>query len=319
MRQVHPDVVEIEDGNLFLTKGRHDVFAHATGRATIREQVVENFSANIAGRAEACERLGAEFRHVIMPDKQTVLRERLPDLEIPGLGVGFVARADDARVLYLADQLRRFSADRDVFLVLDTHMTDVGNALASAVIVDSLRPGLGTSHLERLFACVRRPVEYSGDLGSKLEPPRTATQHKLVPDWPVRRFSNNFLAGNDGIMDVLVSPESVTEQRLLLFGDSFGRICVPALSLFFRELLFIRTRFFHPEIVAQAEPDVVLTQNVERYLISTPRDVERPNVLLYPELAGRPHDPSVEFALVLDAFLAHGFDPGRMARVLETV
>ena len=31
-------------------------------------------------------------------------------------------------------------------------------------------------------------------------------QHKLVLEWPVRRFSNNFLAGNDGIMDVHISP-----------------------------------------------------------------------------------------------------------------
>ena len=44
----------------------------------------------------------------------------------------------------------------------------------------------------------------------------------------------------------------MTENRLLLFGDSFGRHCLAALSLFFREILFIRTRFFHPEIVAQA-------------------------------------------------------------------
>jgi hypothetical protein len=317
MRQLHPDVAEADDGNLFLTRGRHDVFAHATGQAPIRDEVLENFRLNTASRRQSCQRLGAEYRHVILPDKQTVLRDRLPDMGIQGLGVAFAERADDPAVLYLADPLRQLSAEQEVFLLLDTHMTDLGSALASAMIVDSLWPGLGTSHLDTLARCVRRPVEYSGDLGSKIDPPRTAMQHKLVLEWPVRRFSNNFLAGNDGIMDVHVSQRAVTENRLLLFGDSFGRHCLAALSLFFREILFIRTRFFHPEIVAQAEPDVVLTQNVERYLISTPNDVLRPNVLLYPELAGRPHDPPVEFALALDAFLAHGFDPGRMARVLE--
>lgn len=317
MRQVHPDVAEADDGNLFLTRGRHDVFAHATGRAPVKDEVIDNFCANIAGRTETCDRLGVPYRHVILPDKQTVLRDRLPDLDIPGLGVAFVTRAGNERVLYLADELRRHAAEHDVFLLLDTHMTDLGSAFAIAVIADSLWPGVGTSHLERLAACVRRPKEYSGDLGGKLDPPRTATQHKLVPDWPLRRFTNNFVAGNDGIMDVFVSPHSVTEERLLLLGDSFGRQSLPALSLFFRELLFVRTRYFHPELVAQAQPDVVLTQNVERYLISTPRDQDRPNVLLFPELAGRPHDPPVEFAQVLDAFLAHGFDPGRMARVLE--
>ena len=47
MRQLHPDVAEADDGNLFLTRGRHDVFAHATGRAPIRDEVLENFRLNI--------------------------------------------------------------------------------------------------------------------------------------------------------------------------------------------------------------------------------------------------------------------------------
>ena len=272
IEQVHPDVAQTEDGNLFLTRGRHDVFAHATGRAPVQNAVLESFRVNIATRGRACDRLGSTYRHVILPDKHTVLRDRLPDFDIQGLGVRFVDRADDPRVLYPAGRLRELSREQDVFLLLDTHMTDLGSVLATALVVDSLSPGLGATHLDRLAACVRRPAKYSGDLGSKVEPPLTATQYLLVPDWPLKKFSNNFVAGNDGIMDVFVSPESVTHQRLLIFGDSFGRACLPALSFFFREVLFIRTRYFHREVVAQAKPDVVLTQNVERYLINTPPD-----------------------------------------------
>ncbi len=315
MRQLNEDVAEGADGNLFLTRGRHNVFALATGEVRPPERSIKTFADNIAEREQHCSRSGVAYRHVIFPDKQTVLRHSLPEITIQGLGEVYLRDVRGESVLYLEPQLTEAAQTSPVFLALDTHMSDLGNVVAVCAIVDALRPGLGAQSVERLRGRLLREVDYVGDLGGKLDPVRTATKTILRPDWPVRRFTNNYGGGNDGIIDIFLSPDSVTDDRLVLFGDSFARSCLMIFSAFYREILFVRTRFFHPEIVELAAPDVVLTQNVERYLANVAADDRRPHALLYPGLNGNTCEPDPGFTAALDAFLAHRFDPDRMQRV----
>lgn len=321
MTQPHPDVYENVDGHLFLSRGRHDVFAHATGAARLNPDTLSNFIENIRRRSEYCEMAGVAYRHVIFPDKQTVLRDRLPDVDIVGLGVQFTDAVRPAPILYLAETLRSVvsTGDDEVFLRTDTHMTDFGSAVASRVFVDDVFPHVGTDNFARIESRLVREVEFVGDLGGKLDPVRSDVQTTLDPDWALVVHTNRYLAGNDGIIDILLSPESVTPRRLVIFGDSFARKCLTPLSMYFREILFLRSRYFHPEIIDQIAPDVVMTQNVERYLVNVPRDRDRPNALLYPQLGGNAYEPPKEFVQVLDAMLAHRHDPERLQRLVPAM
>lgn len=316
MRQLHPDVAENDDGDLFLTRGRHNVFAHALGRRHLPDDALPCFRDNLQKRLEHTTRSGAFYRHVILPDKQTVLRHRLPDLDIRGLGEPF-ADACGSDLLYLASELQERAHHDQVFLRTDTHMTALGEIFASVAIVDEVESGLGSGQVDRLRALLTREVDHVGDLGGKLDPVRGERRSLLRPDWPSSRFTNGLAAaGNDGIIDIFISPSAVSSRRLVAFGDSFLRGCLLPLSLFFREILFIRTRFYHPEVVDLVRPDVVLTQNVERYLANVKPDRLRPHALLYPALAGREQKATPGFAAMLDAMLAHTFDPDRLGRSL---
>ena len=102
------------------------------------------------------------------------------------------------------------------------------------------------------------------------------------------------------------APSAPHALRLAFFGDSFGRHICKFLQFWFREIVFVRSPWFHPEMTALFRPHHVVTQNVERYLAAVPSDDRRPHFLLLPHLKGEPYAPPVEFVRQMSACLAVG-------------
>ena len=293
------------DGELYLAHGGHAVLDYATGRRSVPPDMFAVFEANILARAGRCAAFGATYLHVIFPDKQSVVRERFPFPDPVCLGLLYEQHCPGvaAHLLNLTAPLREHALD--VFKPLDTHLNDHGMALAASVIYHALT---GEDHAAALAALHARPTKIQdapGDLGGKLVPPRSGTERSIVADWPLHFFSNGIGFGNDGLADLYISPRSLRPARLLWFGDSFGRGCVRLLSLFFREIVFLRTRFFHEEMLAQLRPDCVVTQNAERYLDVVASDEGALPFLLYPALKGIAQAPTPAFARALAALLSY--------------
>lgn len=130
---------------------------------------------------------------------------------------------------------------------------------------------------------------WSGDLGSKLNPPREETRISLKLPQRIKLFGNQIIKGNDGICDIYINRSRVANSpRALVFGDSFARGLVPLMTRIFGMVIFCRSRYVHDEIVLGFKPQLVISQNVERYLSRVSNDDERPPFLLYPSLRAEP-------------------------------
>lgn len=124
---------------------------------------------------------------------------------------------------------------------------------------------------------------WAGDLGAKFTPRLFQDGVVLDPDWPVTAFRNSS-GFNDGLVDILISPEAAHDRTVLLFGDSFFRMMLQHLSMVFTRVVCLRTRFLHPEMVTLIRPDVIYTGNAERYLSNVTADSEAQAFALYPHL-----------------------------------
>ncbi len=294
-----------EDGELYLAHGGHSVLDFATGRRQVSDEMFAIFEANVLGRAARCAAYGAKYLHLIFPDKQSVVRERFPFNNPVCLGLLYDQNCPSVskHVRNLTEVLRREPSA--VFKKTDTHLNDYGMALAASMIVETITGQQRSTVLEQFTS---RPVAVqtaAGDLGMKVVPQLQSEDRSIIANWPLHFFSNGVGFGNDGLIDIYVSPSSLSKIRLVWFGDSFGRGCVRLLSLFFREIVFLRTRYFHEEIVFQIRPDVVVTENVERYLDVVAPDEEAPPFLLYPLLKGLAYAPSASFCEAMAAILSY--------------
>jgi hypothetical protein len=298
------------DGHLFLVGGSHQVLNMVSGKRCISSGSIAAFRQNITDRHQYVH--NCVYRHIIFPDKQSVLREQFPLGDPLCLGRLYLAKCKDlgGTIYYPQESLCQLGIS--AYQRTDTHLSDLGLLTVAVELASEIagRPPPGC--LEALLSKLNVEREVTGDLGSKLSPPVESRERFIHLDWPISEFHNMVPGGNNGIVDIYISPDSIYQKRILFFGDSFGRSLCRLLTYFFQEILFLRTPYFHPEIFDQYLPDMMITENVERYLDSCSSDANRPSFFMYPYLGGTKYEPARDFATAFSAVLSYPRQPHRL-------
>lgn len=281
--RIEGDALLTKDNIAFLVGGNHSVLQYVTGKLAPTPTSLATFAGNLAERASIAHGQGIPYLHVIFPDKQSVMTEAFPIRPVHRLGDAYLAPLDPELrpyVLYPADKLR--DEQRPPFLPLDTHMTDHGSLAVLRMMLSATGIEADES-LTRVERRIVKPRRWPGDLGIKFTPRLFQDGVVLDPDWPVTAFRSPG-GFNDGLVDILISPEAAHDRTVLLFGDSFFRMMLQHLSMVFTRVICLRTRFLHPEMVTLIRPDVIYTGNAERYLSNVAADSEAQAFALYPHL-----------------------------------
>jgi SGNH hydrolase-like domain, acetyltransferase AlgX len=307
--EIEKGVLFGNDGYLFLAEGAHSPRDVLLGVKKIDRQSFINFEQNILERAAVCANEGAKFLHVISPDKHSVMVDQFPIRDPIYIGARYVEALPSVGEFVFYPQRLLQRADQPTFMRTDTHNTEYGNVLTAAAIVGRVMRQDQSGNVRKLLSAQWVDIDRVGDLGGRFEPPIGEVRKVIQKKWRHHWRHNNLSGGNNGIVDVIFCPESVYPERILIFGDSFGRDLASILFFFFREVVFLRTPYFHRDIFDQVKPDILITQNVERYLDFCNSDEMRPSFFMYPHLAQVDYAPEKSFAEAFSAVLSYGRPP----------
>lgn len=304
---VSNDVLFGKSGYLYLWMGRQEQFAYLTGTKLVPLLSENNFKANIAGRREYLFSKGIPYMHVVFPSKPLVKSSFLPEgVNVSSLYLRF--QQQDS-VFYPLNDLLKLESEVSTFRKFDTHMTDSGTLCVVKALVDQLESGLSD---KVIFSSHSKLV--SGDLAKMLDSEERSYELYLKPvksdgsGFNVKAFNNHStLKGNSGRITVQHCMDSLTDKRLVIFGDSFFQASLHLLAPFFKDILFVRSPFFFKEVITLFKPDVVFTGNAERYLQSVPNDKDC-NFFFFQGLYRSGYDPDLSFLTALSAQLSFGPD-----------
>jgi hypothetical protein len=282
------NVIEGLEGFLFLAGGAHTPVLYSRGEKPIPKQSLSVFWNNQRWRQKALGNRNIRHIHLIAPDKHSACPEVFPEKITVSVGKTFLQAAPSpdlaSSVLYPVEEL---AADfRRNCSKVDTHFTPHGTGVICLALLRRLADHEVEADLARCLALPETVMEpWTGDLGHRFNPPRTEPKISLKIGSQVMRFNNN-VKGNNGIIDLYInkSPLERSLGRVMLFGDSYGRQMASMLSNFAEEIMFLRTPYLHIELVNSAKPDLVITENAERYLPSSLPDSKRPVFFLMPFL-----------------------------------
>lgn len=315
LSQTQSNVLVGHDNFLFLCGGDHNPLAYCQGEKKVAPSSISTFWDNLQKRKQFVECRGALFGHIIAPCKHSVCSEVFP-VEIETLlGELYLSSAPSgdllSSVLYPVDTLSaRF---RDCCYRVDTHYRPLGTALLVSSVLKRLNLGNDLGILwQHISSGIDSVPDWPGDLGSKFDPPRM--EKRLLVQLPksVVRYSSILEGGNNGIFDLYLnrSTDPLPLGRVMLFGDSYGRDMCALLASISREVLFLRTPFCHFDLVDAALPDLVITENAERYLSSVAPDDDRPLFFLFPFFRELNYRIPVDSAKALSAFFSAGRSKG---------
>lgn len=294
-----PGVMALASGDLVLTGGNNAVLHLMSAKGRPAEGAVAVFWDNIAARARYCAARGIAFSTWVFPDKLTVFAE---DPAFAGLGIASlyqrhyqsVNSAARGHVHHLGDVITL----PDDYQQTDTHLSAAGMRNAVLAMARSLDLPGRDAFAEKVAATWKHEAAHCGGLGGMFTPPVTGRALLPVRVTKYRHGFNGMAAGHYGIIDLFCTPESVTDKTLLVFGDSFFRQNLVYLSFFFRRIVFLRSHFFHEEMVAAVNPDVIFCGLAERFLSKVTSDDARSHFLAFPFASGRALNPSPLFSVL---------------------
>ena len=289
-----PENIQLaKDGRLILVGGRHSVLKRFTGNLPIAEENLKHFKANHSSRMTWCNEHNISFSQWVFPDP-IVFRGSLEEGSAKSVFTSsFPTGLAPDGVYYPLNLLDGHSERQSK---TDSHYSPVGNMyLAAEVCYKTIGIETSPETFEQLSNNCIFQENFVGDLGLQCTPHVAETRTVPRQIHGIKSASNGLQAGNYGIVQLVVSPNSATERKLLIFGDSFFRTQLHELARYWREIVFLRTPFFHYEMVAAVAPNDILCGMAERYFPSVRPDSERPHFLAYPLSLGRGIDPGPGF------------------------
>lgn len=220
---------------------------------------------------------GIAYAFIVTPNKHSIYPEQLPESVAAGspetrtdqLKNALNARISGIDFIDVRSALRQKSANPPLFYRSDTHWNAAGAWFASVAVADQLG---------RLLAPLDTPFTYNkiggGDLARMLG--LAASWTDLDP-WPEHWTSplvdelgralvwkTQDVEGRNRV--VAINPKGI--GTALVFRDSFGEALIPWISMLFHRTVWLWTYDFDKDAIEKESPEIVLSQLVERKLMT---------------------------------------------------
>lgn len=294
------EIVSGRDGHYFLIGSVHDIYGHLVENKSIPESSLVNFYRNIETRSAYCRNRSISYKHVIFPDKLSVMKSFSPYEAINSFTSRYRPYFNDDVV-----DLGVGMKDEDrFFLKTDTHLNFEGRVETTLDIFENFFSIDRAMVRDALFKFKGEEVEFIGDLGSKIEP--MIKEVDVVTKTSFLKRFHNQVGGNDGFAVICLNKDMLKKsnvKRLLIFGDSFCERSLQLISYMYSEILFCRSRYFHEEIVDMFQPDHVMTESAERYFSNVRLDELAPRFNLVYGLKGYDFSKNKDFYEAMNAVL----------------
>lgn len=289
---VADDVSIGRDGWLFLKGGSNELFSYYQ-KPRFDSTLVSAWDRLFESRLKRSDELGIRYLHLFAPNKLSVYPEYslepLPHFSAHPIRAYLTA---PRRPLFLQDHsvdpipfFQRIKKEHQIYWKTDSHWTYQGCFCAYQLICAKL----GVASRPDLIARPFVEGELTMDLGGKLAPPvrEKARFYEVIRD-SRRTNANAFVAykestnrHNDpglhvGSNVVYCNDQAAARFKLVLFGDSFSEyrahLLTGMLAETFMEVHFVWSSSIDWSYVERVRPDILLTELVERFMPSVPRD-----------------------------------------------
>lgn len=284
-----------KDGWLFLLKGTNNSLAYYKNPDLFNEDIINNWINLLQNRIRYFNHNNIGYVHLFVPNKLTIYSEYY-DGELPYLLFSplrklyrvLIEREKNDILDHLINPINhydRIKNSHQLYWKTDTHWTFLGVFAAYQLLCAkmNIKPNLD------LLKRNRKTVNIVMDEGGKLNPPvrEEATFYYLLKDAkrihanPLVKFKEeNTLEDTVGLHTgsnvIFRNDNSLNPETVVLFGDSFSE-CNPhfltgALAETFREVHFVWSVSLDFDYIESVEPDIVISENLERFMPRVPTD-----------------------------------------------
>lgn len=273
-------VAQGKAGWLFLDNDTNHVVSQITGERLFTPQELYQWKLLLEMRSAWLKQRGASYYFLVAPNKACVYPEHLPDTVhlseercVHQLS-RYLAGLSNCRLIYPIEELRAAKSEMLTYRLTDTHWTSFGAYIGYFALMTEIAKFHATSIItppDVLFEVYDEPIS---DLGSKLGLPGGSAVRAAVVNPQARCLYNNEIIPTGNLM--VYENTNRNLPRVMLFRDSFSNFLLSFLAESCSRLVVVWQPNLDYSLIESERPDIVISQQVERFMIQIPDDLKGP-------------------------------------------
>ena len=275
-----------KEGWLFL--GDPDAISNYRGLAPLTPFELERWRQVLTERRDWLARQGIEYLVVLVPDKNLIYSEYMPD-SLPQAGQNhplgqlstYLETRSDLPSLDLREIMLEKKAATRLYHKTDSHWNDAGAYLAYQEIHQRLReqiPSLNQAQPTRVRSeeYVRPGLGLAVTVSMENQYPESVVSLTPIAPQAKERIADETQPRNPRrvLKPRVFETADPLQPRAIVFRDSFANALIPYLAEDFSRSVFIWDRDVDPEAVLMEKPDVVIQEIAGRFLGRRPRTLD---------------------------------------------
>ncbi len=275
-------VIQGKEGYLFLTNDTNQVCSQITGKLILTEKQLFQWKILLEMRKLWLQNQNILYFYFVAPNKECVYSDYLPDhIQISNQRCIFQLmsylseNSSLATIIYPIDALIEESSKMNTYRKGDTHWTDFGSyvayrSLALEISSQLSIPIIPSSEIEFIEKTLHKPELF--DLGNKIGWKHDKTIVNQILNPRSKCIFDNKSKGTGRLYIYENSDKSL--PIAMFFGDSFSHSMIPYLAESFSKLVLIQQPNLDYSLIEKEKPDVVISEQVERFIVRIPDDLK---------------------------------------------
>ena len=263
---------------LFLDNDTNQVNKQLLGEKVFSDRELFKWKLLLEQRQALLEKYNISYFFLVIPNKACVYPEYLPDSIKISDGrcinqlVSYLADNSFVKIAYPLEVLKQAKArDLPVYRLRDTHWTAFGAFITYQYIMSKISPMCKTYILPESSIEFSQVTTQMCDLGSKLNINEDILIESKILNSSSRCIFNNRVKKNGNLMIFENTNHSL--PKAVIFGDSFSTQILRFLAESFSRLVVLWQPNLDYSIILNEKPDIVIGEQVERFLVKIPDDL----------------------------------------------
>ncbi len=268
---------------LFLTNDSNKVCEQITASKVFSEKQLRRWKLLLEMRELWLRNHNIKYYYFVVPNKHCIYSEYLPDnLQVSESRCIFqltkyLSETSFVRIIYPYNDLLKAKCQRSVYRKGDTHWNYFGSYIGYCDLVCEISKSIPIhtiplSEINFHEELISNPEQF--DLGNKVGWTEDQTISYKLSKKKASIIESNGCKGTGN----LYVYENTQNQfpRAMLFGDSCAHYIAPYLAESFSRLVVVQQPNLDYKLIEAENPDVVISQQVERFIVKIPDDLMEP-------------------------------------------
>ena len=271
-------VIRGKNNWLFLDNDNNQINQQLSGKKVFSDKELFKWKLLLEQRKTLLNKYNIPYFFVVIPNKACVYPEYLPDnIKLSDRRcinqlLSYLSDNSFANIAYPLEILKQAKTkELPVYRLRDTHWTAFGAFIAYQYIMSKISQTTKTYILPESSIQFSQVTTKMSDLGSKLNIDEDIlVKPQIINPTSTCIFNNQVV--NTGKLSIFENSNKLL-PKAVIFGDSFSTQLIKFLAESFSRMVVVWQPNLDYSIILDEKPDIVISEQVERFLVRIPDDL----------------------------------------------